>query len=185
MKFLLIVASPAKLEAAPKAHKGAIQYHATIGRRDIEFLTDFINGLAGKFFQGENLCMCRLQMLQTVFEDFNKLVVVQRLVRIAPVLWWVYPLATGIKQFVDTAIACRIRHYVDVINGCFARLFTNEINDFVLEDTGEPGLFGGSTGIAGACLKRSQQGFLCHVFRMRGVVQPPERIAKQGIAIFL
>lgn len=155
MKFLLVVAGPANLEAAPQAHAGAILHHATIGRRDIEFLTDFINGLAGKFFQGENLCICGLQMLQTVFEDFNKLLVVQRLVRIAPVLWWVYPLTAGIKQFFDTAIACRIRHCIDVINGCFAHLFTNEINDYVLENTGEPGLFGGPTGVAGACLKCS------------------------------
>lgn len=108
MKFLLIVADPPILEAVPQTHAGAIQYHTTIGRCNIKFLTDYINRLAGKFFQRENLCMYRLQALQTVFGDFNELVVVQRLVRITPVLWRIYPLTAGIKQFVETAVSCRI-----------------------------------------------------------------------------
>lgn len=89
MKFLLVVAGPPNIEAAPQAHAGAIQHYAAIGRRDVEFLADFINGLASKFFQRENLCMCWLQMLQAVCEDFYELVVVQRHVWFTPVLWWV------------------------------------------------------------------------------------------------
>ena len=64
------------------------------------------------------------------------------------------------------------------IDRLFARLFAEYVDDFVLEDAGEPGPQRGAAGEAVGTLHRGQQSFLYDIVGAAGVAQ-----MKQGVTI--
>jgi hypothetical protein len=111
-----------------------MEQYPAIGRRNVQFLTDFCGFHPRHFAQAENLRHGRLQAVGAFVQHPPQLTQLGLGMRVAPWSDRLGPVAVLFEQAVDRLIAIRIARELD-----FPYLLADQINNLVLENTGQPG----------------------------------------------
>ncbi len=151
-----------------------------MGRRNVEFLTDLLGVQPEMLAQHEDPRSLLRQAGETLFEHFEELLLLQRTVRFVPGRRAVLPVAVCAEQGVESRVVLELGTRRRLARGA-----PDAVDDFVLEDTREPGAQIRATGEVRLAGERREQRFLDHVFRRRRVAQLQGGEAQQVRALLL
>ena len=132
-----VLAEPVNIQALLQAQAGPMQLDIEVGRRQREFLTDFLRRKLQPFAHQKQPAQRGRQTLHAGVQHLEELHLLQGLVRVAPVIGRLGKVAVGPErqpvQLVALFVSLRIHHSH---RACIA---AKQVDHLVLEDADQPG----------------------------------------------
>jgi hypothetical protein len=165
---------PALLQAIAQAQARPMQQDPQVRRRDRQLLTDLFGAELEPLAHHEHPPLRGRQPLHAQLEHLEELALAEGLLRAAPLLRRLAPVAVGLEQqLVDVGFV------VVAQDRALARVAAQLVDDLVLQDADQPGLELRLPGEALRLLQRGQQRFGHRILGPGVVAQLRARIAQQ------